>query len=161
MAWHGVGEWEGHSHLSSHLLTFHCMEMARWWVGVLFYQHSHWLDHSGSNLYENEFCWCWWSETWPSRDLGIKYPPNRWPDHELLSRGKSPRIWAWTSHQWKIKTSHHLALLITILVAAIHNIILAYFDWQSYIIQRSFSLLIRVANPPIVSRRWKWRWRKK
>ena len=58
------------------------------------------------NLYENEFCWCWWSETWPSRDLGIKYPPNRWPDHELLSRagGKSPRIWAWTSHQWKIKT---------------------------------------------------------
>ena len=40
MAWRGVGEWEGHSHLSSHLLTFHCMEMARWWVGVLFYQHS-------------------------------------------------------------------------------------------------------------------------
>ena len=80
-------------------------EMARWRDGVLpRLTLADWLDHSGSNLYENEFCWCWWSETWPSRDLGIKYPPNRWPDHELLRRGKTPRIWAWTSHQWKIKT---------------------------------------------------------
>ena len=47
------------------------------------------------------------------------------------------------------KNIRSLALLITILVAAIHNIILAYFDWQSYITQRWFSLLIRLASPPL------------
>ena len=58
-------EWEGRSDLSSHLLTFDCIEMARWRDGEMVFSVlcsaltltlTDWLDHSGSNLYENEFC---------------------------------------------------------------------------------------------------------
>ena len=78
-----------------------------------------------------------------------------WP--WIIEQGKNTKDMSMNITSVEDKNIRNLALLITILVAAIHNIILASFDWQFYIIQRWFSLLIRVASPPIVLRRRKWR----
>ena len=70
-----------------------------------------------------------------------------WP--WIIEQGKNSKDMSMNITSVEDKNIRSLALLITILVAAIHNIILAYFDWQSYIIQIWFSLLIRVASPPL------------
>ena len=103
-----------------------------------------WLDH--------QFIWKWvllmlikWDLTQSGSRDQISTKQMTWP--WIIEQGKNTKDMSMNITSVEDKNIRSLALLITILVAAIHNIILAYFDWQFYITQRGVSLLIR-ARPP-------------